>query len=142
MATNTLIKSTEMLPSFINTLFNPLNEWFDSGFERTLSLPAVNIVENEKDFRISVAAPGMKKEDFKIGIDGDVLTISAEREENIENEKYNRREFNYSSFSRSFTMPNEVMKEKIEAKYEDGVLKLMLPKNEGAKVAAKTIAVK
>ena len=142
MATNTLIRRTDLHPSFVTNFFNPWNEWFDGGFERSLSIPAVNIVENEKNFTIALAVPGMKKEDFKIDVDGDMITISAEKEEKMEDEKYNRREYNYTSFSRSFTMPDDVMKDKIEARYEDGVLRLMLPKKEGAKVAAKTIAVK
>jgi len=142
MPANTLIKRTDLLPSFVTNFFNPWNEWFDGGFEKSLSIPAVNIVENEKNFKISLAVPGMKKEDLKIDVEEGMLLISAEKEEEMEDEKYNRREYNYSSFRRSFTLPDDVMKDKIEAKYENGVLELMLPKKEGAKVAAKTIAVK
>ena len=144
MATNALTKKTNLLPSFVNDFFKPWNEWFDNGFEKTLSVPAVNITENNKQYDISVAAPGMKKDDFKINIEGNMLTVSAEKEENKEEKdaKYNRKEYSYSSFSRSFTMPDEVMSDKIEASYEDGILKLMLPKNEDSKNAAKTIAVK
>ena len=142
MPTNTLIRRTDLLPSFVANFFNPWNEWFDGSFEKPVSMPAVNIVENEKDFKISLAVPGMKKDDLKIDVEGGMITISAEKEEKTEDEKYNRREYNYSSFTRSFTLPDDVMKDKIEARYEDGVLELMLPKKEGAKVAAKTIAVK
>ena len=84
----------------------------------------------------------MKRDDFKIDLQGDILTISAEKEESTEDKKYNRREYNYSSFTRSFTLPEEVKRDKIEAKYEDGVLNLVLPKSEIAKVSAKSIAVK
>jgi HSP20 family protein len=71
---------------------------------------------------VSLAAPGMKKEDFKIDVDGNMLTISSEKEETKEEKekKFTRKEYNYSSFSRSFTLPDEVNKEKIDAKYEDG----------------------
>jgi HSP20 family protein len=95
---------------------------------------------------VSLAVPGMKKDDFNIDVEGNMLTISSEKEESKEEkeDKYTRKEYNYSSFSRSFTLPDEVNKEKIEAKYEDGVLKLMLPKKEEAKklAAGKHIAVK
>jgi HSP20 family protein len=111
-----------------------------------MTMPAVNIVENKEDYMVSLAVPGMKKDDFNIDVEGNMLTISSEKEESKEEkeDKYTRKEYNYSSFSRSFTLPDEVNKEKIEAKYEDGVLKLMLPKKEEAKklAAGKHIAVK
>ena len=144
MSTNTLTKRTNMLPSFVNEFFKPWNDWFDNGYEKTLSVPAVNITEKNDQYNVAVAAPGMKKDDFKIDLEGDILTISAEKEETKEDndEEYNRREYNYSSFSRSFTLPEEVKRDKIEAKYEDGVLNLVLPKSEKAKATPKTIAVK
>ena len=144
MSPNALTKPTNVLPSFVNEFFKPWNDWLDNGFERAVSVPAVNITETDKQYNVSVAAPGMQKEDFKIALDRDILTISAEKEETKEekDKQYNRREYNYSSFSRSFTLPAEVKRDKIEAKYEDGVLHLVLPKNETAKVAAKSIAVK
>jgi HSP20 family protein len=144
MSTNALTKRTNVLPSFVNDFFKPWNDWFDNGFEKTLSVPAVNITENKAQYNVSVAAPGMKKDDFKIDLDGDMLTISAEKEETKEDKdkQYNRKEYNYSSFSRSFTLPEEVKRDKIEAKYEDGVLNLVLPKNENAKATPKTIAIK
>lgn len=138
-----------MLPTVFDDFFKPWNEWFDSSnlfLGRTMTMPAVNIVENKEDYMVSLAVPGMKKEDFNIDVDGNMLTISSEKEESKEEkeDKYTRKEYNYSSFSRSFTLPDEVNKEKIEAKYEDGVLKLMLPKKEEAKklAAGKHIAVK
>lgn len=138
-----------MLPTVFDDFFKPWNEWFDNGssfFGRTMTMPAVNIVENKEDYMVSLAVPGMKKDDFNIDVEGNMLTISSEKEENKEEkeDKYTRKEYNYSSFSRSFTLPDEVNKEKIEAKYEDGVLKLMLPKKEEAKklAAGKHIAVK
>lgn len=138
-----------MLPTVFDEFFKPWNEWFDNSsafLGRTMTMPAVNIVENKEDYMVSLAVPGMKKEDFNIDVEGNMLTISSEKEESKEEkeDKYTRKEYNYSSFSRSFTLPDEVNKEKIEAKYEDGVLKLMLPKREEAKklAAGKHIAVK
>jgi HSP20 family protein len=95
---------------------------------------------------VSLAVPGMEKEDFKIDVGGNILTISAEKEENKEekDKRYNRREYNYSSFSRSFTLPDEVKQENIQATYENGVLALLLPKKveAGKAIAVKNIAVK
>ena len=148
MSTKALAKQNEFLPSTFNDFFKPWNEWFDkpSNFwGKELTVPAVNVSENTKDFKVSVAAPGMKKDDFKIDVEGDMLTISAEtkQEKEEKDEKYTRKEYNYSSFSRSFTLPETVNKEKIEATYENGVLQLVLPKTEETKkLTAKHIAVK
>jgi len=144
MTTNALTRRTNALPSFVDDFFGPWNEWLNNGLEKTLSVPAVNITEVDGQYNVSVAAPGMKKDDFKIDLEGDVLTVSAEKEESKEDKgkQYNRREYNYSSFSRSFTLPKDVDRDKIEAKYEDGVLNLVLLKNKTAKVSAKSIAVK
>nr|WP_294906103.1 Hsp20/alpha crystallin family protein [uncultured Lacibacter sp.] len=143
------ISKTGMMPTVFDEFFKPWNDWFENGGTfsgRTMTMPAVNIVENKNDYGLSLAVPGMKKEDFNIDVEGNMLTISCEKEETTEqnNERYNRKEYNYSSFSRSFTLPEEVNREKIEAKYEDGVLKVMLPKKEEAKklAAGKHIAVK
>ncbi len=93
-------------------------------------VPAVNVKEEDKGFHVDVAAPGMEKGDFKVNIDNDTLTISAEKEVNKEeeNEKYSRKEFSYSSFSRSFVLPKSADKNKVEAKYENGILALFIPK--------------
>jgi HSP20 family protein len=150
MPTRTLARSTGLLPSVFEDFFRPWNDLFEttnSGFfGRVLTMPAVNITENKDDFKVSLAAPGMKKSDFNIDVQGNILTISAEMEEKKEEkeENYTRKEYNFSSFSRSFTLPDEVNKEKIEATYVDGVLNLSLPKKEEAKKAAisKHVAVK
>lgn len=146
MGTQALAKTGERMPSVFEDLFKPWNEWFDGGFwGRTMNIPAVNIVEHDNNYQVSLAVPGMKKDDFKIDVDGNMLTISSEKEETKEEKekKFTRKEYNYSSFSRSFTLPEEINKEKIEAKYEDGVLKLVLPRKEEAKKpVAKHIAVK
>ncbi|HTN06835.1 Hsp20/alpha crystallin family protein [Agriterribacter sp.] len=148
MNTRTLAKRTERMPSFFEDFFNkPLLDLFDGGFpSRTMNVPAVNITDRKDDYLVSMAAPGLKKEDFKIDVEGNMLTISSEKEEEKEEkeEKYTRQEYSYSSFERSFTLPDEVNKDKIDAHYQDGVLKLVLPKKEEAKKMAisKQIAVK
>lgn len=100
-------------------------------------VPAVNISETEDGFGLELAAPGMKKEDFKVNLDNQVLTISAEvKNENEEkSDKLIRREFSFSTFSRSFTLPKSVDLDKIKADYKDGILRIALPKREEAKVA-------
>jgi HSP20 family protein len=144
----TLTKTGSRIPALFDDLFKPWNEWFDNGgslLNRTLSVPPVNITETEKDYQVSLAVPGMKKEDFKIDIEANILTISAEQEENIEEKekRFTRKEYSYTSFSRSFTLPEEVNKENIQAKYDNGVLSLSLPlKDEANKHAATRITVK
>ena len=148
MATKALIKSGEIFPSVFEDFFKPWNEWYENGgyFGKIMKVPAVNVTENKDNYMVSVAAPGMKKNDFKIDVEGSMLTISSSKEENKEEKDamFTRKEYSYSSFSRSFTLPDEVLKNKIEATYEDGLLKLVLPKNEEVKktMASKHIAVK
>jgi HSP20 family protein len=138
MKTRALARTNDlMIPSVFDDFLRPWNEFFDGGsyFGRTFTVPSVNIVEGKDDFKLSLAVPGMKKNDFKIDVTGNLLTISSEKEETKEEKEdnYSRQEYNYSSFSRSFTLPEEVNKEKIDATYVDGVLKLVLPKKEEAK---------
>jgi len=149
MSTRALTRNGgETLPSLFSDFFRPWNEWFDEGSSkgRTLNVPAVNITDNKDDFKVSLAVPGMKKDDFNIDVEGNMLTISCEKEDKKEEKdaRYTRKEYNYSSFSRSFTLPDEVNREKIDASYDDGVLKLTLPKKEEAKkiTANKHITVK
>ena len=151
MSNKSLIRKSESLPAIFNDFFRPWESLFDRNGGSLLntlnpvSMPAVNIVENKDNFEVSLAAPGMQKDDFKIDIDANTLTISAEREENKEEkaDRYTRKEFNYSSFSRSFSLPDWVNKDKIDASYEHGLLKLVLPKTEEAKrIASRHIAVK
>ncbi len=137
MATRSLMRSTENVPSIFEDFFKPWNEWFDSGgslWGKMMKVPAVNIKDNTKDYLVSMAVPGMDKKDFNIDIDGNLLTISCEKEENKEEKetRYSRKEYNYSSFSRSFTIPEDVLVDKIDASYENGLLKLILPKKEEA----------
>jgi HSP20 family protein len=113
-------------------------DFFDTsnmGFNNS-TMPAVNIKETKEDFVVEVAAPGMKKEDFKIELDNNLLVISSEKEEQNEEKKegdFTRREFSYQSFKRSFTLPKTIEDSKIGAHYNDGVLRITLPKKEEAK---------
>lgn len=148
MSTKDLIRRGETLPSVFNDFFKPWDKWFDTNsgsLSRMLTVPAVNIIEKQNHFEISLAAPGMKKDDFQIDVEGNMLTISAEAEERKEDKegRHTRQEYNFTSFSRSFTLPEGVQKDKIDASYENGVLKLVLPKTEEAKkTATKHIPVK
>ena len=126
------------LPSLIEDFLT--QEWRDSSLanaRHSSTVPAVNIQETNDSFKIEVAAPGMKRENFKLDLDNDVLTISSQHEEtegHRVNENYTRREFNYSSFLRSFTLPEEkVDREKISARYADGILSINIPKRTDAK---------
>ncbi len=105
--------------------------------------PAANIIDNEKDFNIELAVPGMAKDDFNINLEDDMLTISVERkeEEVKEDKNFTRREFRYDEFSRSFSLPDIVDQEKIKADYQNGVLIVMLPKSEEAKVKGREIKI-
>jgi HSP20 family protein len=129
-----------------NNLFNHLDTMFPSKSFNNVAynnIPAVNVKENEGSFQIEVAAPGLKKEDFKLSLHENRLTITAKQEENKEEktENYTRQEFNYTSFQRTFTLPKNVDGEKIEAAYTDGILHVGLPKKEELKPAVKEIAV-
>jgi HSP20 family protein len=106
--------------------------------------PAVNIAETENEFDIELAVPGLKKEDFKINLDKNVLSVSAEKKvENVEEgKKYSKREYSYNSFIRSFTLPESADYSKINAEYADGILKLSVAKKEEAKFQSREIAVK
>ena len=147
MSKQALTKTSERFPTFFDDFFKPWNEWFDNEnnfLSRQVRMPSVNITENKDQYNVSLAVPGMKKDDFKIDVEGNILTISCEKDETKEeNEKrYTRKEYSYSSFSRSFTLPDEVNREKIDARYEEGLLKISLPrKEEVKKFAAKHIAV-
>ena len=128
-------------------MFKPWNDWFEksSVFGQLTTVPPVNIVENEDRYILSLAVPGIQKGDFKISLEGLMLTISTEKEEEKEatEKRFTRREYNFCSFSRSFTLPEDVKPEHIEAKYENGLLKIVLPRRDEVKqnTAIKHIAV-
>lgn len=113
---------------------NFLSDFF-SGQQTGVNSPSVNVIENNDMFKIEVAAPGLEKNDFKIDVENDVLTISSEKEDEKEDKdtSYLRREFCYTCFKRSFTLPDSVNAEKIKASHKDGVLYVELPKKEEAK---------
>ena len=121
-----------LFPSLWNDVMTP--DWFGGVDRFNPTLPAVNIREEEKEFILELAVPGMKKEDFNIEVDDSVLTISMERKDEREESDsgYTRREFKYASFKRAFTLPETVEEEAIEAKYQDGILHFSLPKKKEA----------
>ncbi len=136
------------VPSLFDRFFDgELMDWNSSNYSSTdTTLPAVNVKENENEFLIDVAAPGLKKEDFKVHYDNGRLSISSEKKNEFEEkkgEKITRREFSYQSFQRSFTVAENIIDaEKIAASYENGILHLSLPKREEVKPKpAKEIAV-
>ena len=127
------------LPMLFDDFFNrDLLNWGNSNFSDTnTTIPAINIKETAGNYEVEVAAPGMTKQDFKVELDGNSLTISSEKE-NLKNERederYTQREFSYQSFQRTFTLQKDVVDiDKIQAKYENGLLHLLIPKKEEAK---------
>lgn len=138
-----LVKRNGSMSNPFNVLFDDfisrdLFNWGNSNFSETnTTIPAVNIRENGENYLVEVAAPGMTKDDFKVELDGNMLTISSEksnRQENKQDERYSHREFSYQSFQRSFTLQKNVVDlDRILAKYENGLLQLVIPKKEEAK---------
>ncbi len=145
-------------PATIPT-FRSINQMVDDLLNRNISdlwtnensfftTPSVNVVETTENFRIDVAAPGVPKENFKINIEKNLLTISAsnqsekteESKEEDKNTRFTRREFNYASFQRSFHLPENIQTEDISANYEQGILTLTLPKATSKK-QVKTIVI-
>ena len=132
-----------------NELFPNLDSLWDYSFNRDFyskrmqlgtTIPAVNTMETETSYPLELPIPGLKKEDFKIDLDHNILTISSEKKvekEEKEGEKVTRREFSYSSFQRSFQLPDNLKKEDISAEYVDGLLKLTLPKLESPKLESR-----
>jgi HSP20 family protein len=124
------------LSNWLDDIFNrDLPSVFTSNFNTGITLPKVNIKETADSFIVDMAVPGLKKSDFQIHLDNQVLSISTETTEENEQkqENYTRREFGYSSFKRSFNLPESVNDEKINANYNEGILSILLPKKEEAK---------
>lgn len=133
-----LVRFSNQIPTLFDRFFeNDLFDWSNRNYSTTdTTLPSVNIKESADDFEVELAAPGFEKKDFNIELNHDLLTISSEKK--VENEtkdgqQFARREFSYQSFSRSFTLPNTADSDKIKAKYENGILKVSIPKREEAK---------
>ncbi len=130
-------RSRNMHPT---SLYNPFDRFFRNDLlnlweDDTLStVPSINITEEKENYKIEMALPGLKKEDFDIQVDDNLMTISCEKEfENNEpknnNNGYTRREYNYSSFTRSFTLPENADVSKVSAKYNDGILNISVQKS-------------
>lgn len=130
-----MIRRKSFVPSFVDEFFGKdfLADFFE---DRTgVTMPAVNILETKDDFRLEIAAPGLSRKDYQVKVENNVLTISSEKEEKKEEKeiRFMRREFSYSSFLRSFTLPQSVDADKINASYNEGILTVTIPKKEEAK---------
>lgn len=144
-------KNGSRLPMLLDEMFKPdwffpaASDFFNRFADRDfLVVPEANVIENKDNYEIELAAPGLDRDDFKIEIDDNVLNISAKKEEEHESEdkSFRRKEFSYNSFRRSFTLPDNLKADKIDAKYEKGVLRLTLPKKTlGSPKAVKQIKV-
>lgn len=136
--TLTLRRNGNLFPRLVNDLLDTdtllVPDLLNNAWDFAIKVPSANITESDKDYKIEVAAPGLDKKDFKIELENKVLSISSEKEQEKEKEEesknYKRREFSYSSFSRSFQLPEDVLADKIDAKYENGILKVSVPKKE------------
>ncbi|MDR2284415.1 MAG: Hsp20/alpha crystallin family protein [Sphingobacterium sp.] len=136
--------NTDSVNPFVNSVFDNLfNDSFISD-RLVTRVPAVNITETTEAFAIELAAPGLQKSDFKINVDKNIISISVDKvEESASDDKlYSKKEYSYSSFSRSFTLPETVNYSDIDAVYVDGVLQVKIGKKEEAIVAKRLIEVK
>lgn len=122
------MQPTYGVSNWMNHFLSEMNDFIDQ--DNGFSAPAINVREKNNIIEVDVAAPGMKKDDFKVEVDRDVLTISAESNEETEesDERYMRREFNYRNFRRSFWLSDQIDQNKIEANYDEGLLKVRIPK--------------
>ena len=134
-------KPNDFFPSFFDSFGK---DFFDDfmPFNSDRTLPAVNIVDDKDEYRIEVAAPGLNKEDFKVNVDKGLLTVSYEKKEATESTvKIIRKEFTNDSFKRSFNLDEKINADNIEAKYENGILNIFLPKKEEIKIEPKQISI-
>lgn len=150
---NTLVKNGNQPSTQRRERYDPWSNFLDLenffspdwlGRPRNV-FPAVNVSENDKQYNVDIVAPGFKKEDFKVNVEDDTLTISAEtKQESNEEDKekqYSRREYSYSSFTRSFQLPDNAQDDQIGASYTDGVLKLIIPKSQQQVKASKEVRI-
>jgi len=142
---NIIKKGSEQNRSIMRDFFN-VGSFFDDGWLSRLEnkFPAVNISENENEYDLELVVPGFKKEDIKIKVDDDLLTISAESKTESEKEnkkEYTRREYSYSAFTRSFYLPDNAKHDSIDAHFEDGVVKIKIPKSETQVKASKEVPI-
>jgi len=135
-------KNSSLLPGFNDIFESALADTFFSE-RRMATVPAVNISESPEEYQIDLAAPGLNKEDFKVSVERDMLNISTQvsDEHNQTGKVYNRREYSFTAFTRSFALPESTDVDRIEASYTNGVLKLSLPKKEEAKAVSKQIEI-
>ncbi|SFA57922.1 HSP20 family protein [Pedobacter suwonensis] len=135
-------KNSSLLPGFNDIFESVLGDTFFTD-RRLSSVPAVNISETNEEYHIELAAPGLKKDDFKVSIEKDMLTISTAKhtENNNDGKTYNRREYSYAAFTRAFTLPDSADVERIQAAYTDGILHLNIPKKEEAKAVSRQIEI-
>ncbi|WP_276089905.1 Hsp20/alpha crystallin family protein [Pedobacter sp. JY14-1] len=140
---NSDAKKNVAVPSFNNVFDSIFNDTFFSDRMMT-RVPAANISETQDLYHVELAAPGLKKEDFKLKLERDTLSISVEQVNHQEQDErsYAKREFSYSSFVRAFTLPESANTEGIEAKYLDGILCIDIPKREEAKMVTRQIEIK
>jgi len=132
--TGGLLNKFPFMPTVFGDFFNDFVNGDTMNKELLNYVPAVNISERANDFMIELAAPGVSKEDFKVEVENGILMISSQKsEEKKEDSRFTRREFSYSSFKRSFSLPEHVQTDNIEATYNNGVLVLVLPKKDEAK---------
>ncbi len=122
-------------PKMIQDFFGADPFAWDEKFwlpEKAMEVPSANVIENDKEFKLELSAPGFDKKDFKVEVSGGILSVSAEKEHKKEEEKenYRKKEFSYSSIRRSFSLPENVLENKIDAKYDNGILKVLIPKND------------
>jgi HSP20 family protein len=139
---NSIVKSNQYASPWRD--FLNLDNFFDNSWTARSNFPAVNVSESDKNYSVELIAPGFKKEDFKLHVEDDILTISAETKTETpgNGKQYSRREYSYNSFSRSFQLPDNVKDDAISASYNDGVLTLDLPKSEKQVKATKEISIK
>lgn len=119
--------STERKSSLRPALLNLDNELMNFGFGNRI--PSANILETTKNYQLELAAPGLERKDFKLETDNSILTITVDKKEE-KDQRYRRKEFSYNSFNRSFALPENILSDKVDAHYENGVLRVLLPKKE------------
>lgn len=146
MLPNVVRRRTNSLPNFVDEFFNDgfLTGFFTPDYNwRNNGTPAVNVEETEKDYRIEVAAPGLEKNDIKVSVNEGVLSVAYEKKTEKEEKKdsYLRREFGYTSFNRSFALPEETDVDKIIAQHKNGVLHITVPKAEAKVVPSREIKI-
>ena len=139
----TLVKQNAAFGNLFDELFNNIPAAWSKEAQHAFASPATNIHETADGYHLELNVPGRNKEDFAVNVDKGLLTISYEKKEEAENKDYKtvRKEFSFRSFKRSFTVDDKINTEAIQAKYENGILKLYLPKKEEVKVAPKQISI-